>query len=351
MNSGQQNFRTAAGDDISEQCIGTMNWSTPVYGEKNIDKSEAVLRSAIDKGINQFDTASCYISDDGKETSEQLLGKYIKKGNFQRDKIFIASKCGITLTDSGWGRIIDNSPQHIVSSCHLSLEAIQTDYLDLFYIHRLESDRSRFEPALEALVKLKDAGKIRHIGLSEVDYATIIEANKILSSISGGSIRLDAVQSEFSILRQTPLSDGVLDACRNAGIRFYAYSPLSRGFLSGRQQIIGETDCRNGIPRYQGHSLNSVIAGIELLKSESLISSGMELNQIALAWIQFVSRSRSQFIHPVIGTSKHNHLMSNIDFTSIDEGLFNRLNNIVSQQLKLADRYPEADMHEFQLSN
>ncbi|MDC9613631.1 aldo/keto reductase [Xenorhabdus khoisanae] len=350
MHKSQRILTTASGVNIHDLCVGTMNWSAPIYGERSTDQSELVVQAALDAGINQFDTADCYAPADSGPTAEQLLARNIRQLQVERSAIFVASKCGIRLTSGAWGRVIDNSPEYIVSSCESSLEAMQTNYLDLFYLHRLDSDRAKLKPALEALVELKRAGKIRYIGLSEVDAGTIVEADTILSHFSDGSCRLDAVQSEFSMLRATPLNDGVLDVCRDLGVRFYAYSPLSRGFLSGKTQHIGTDDCRNGIPRYQGSSLDMIRHAAEQLEA-ACKASGMSLNQVALAWIGWISRKRQQFIHPVIGTSNPDHLISNVRFKDAGDEIFEQVNAIIARQSRFGERYPEIDMLEFQLSN
>ncbi|RQS26586.1 aldo/keto reductase [Burkholderia sp. Bp8992] len=350
MHEPQRVLTTASGRDVHDLCVGTMNWSAPVYGRRSTDSSALVVQAALDAGINQFDTADCYAPADSGPTSEQLLGQHLRQLRVDRAGVFIASKCGIRLTSGGWGRVVDNSPEYIVSSCEASLDALQTDYLDLFYLHRLDVGRAHLKASLEALAGLKRAGKIRHIGLSEVDAGTIMEADRILTDLSAGVCRLDAVQSEFSMLRATPLNDGVFNACRERGVRFYAYSPLSRGFLSGATQHIGEEDCRSGIPRYQGGSLEAVRRAVGQLET-ACKATGMTLNQAALGWIRWVSQNRQQYIHPVIGTSNPGHLKSNIRFGAAADAVFAQFDALIKLQPRFGERYPEVDMQEFQLSN
>ncbi len=231
--------RNIAGNVVPAIGLGCMNLSHAYGTPPSEAESIALLHSALDLGVTHLDTAALY----GFGKNEQLLGKALKG---KRQNVFLASKCGMTGVDGK--RVIDGRPETLRATIEQSLRHLQTDVLDLYYLHRW--DRSvPIEESVGALSRMVEEGKIKAIGLSEVSATTIQKAHEVHA--------IAAVQSEYSLWSRN-VEIAVLDKCRELDIALVAFSPLARGFLSGDIADSGafaDGDIRKGMPRFQAEHL------------------------------------------------------------------------------------------------
>ena len=243
---GNSNLRISA---LGLGCMGMSEF----YGTSDDTKSLAVIDHAFDLGINFFDTADMY----GHGHNERLLSEFINKNKGKRDALVIATKFGIKREQVGvYAREIDNSSAYMRACCEASLSRLGIDVIDLYYVHRLASDRP-IEDVTADLARLVEEGKIRHIGFSEISADQLRRASRIHP--------VSAVQTEYSLVTRDTERNGVQDACREVGASFVAYSPLGRGFLTASQTSTDdfeENDFRRMNPRFQGrrHGAQSAVA-------------------------------------------------------------------------------------------
>ncbi|MEO8313927.1 MAG: aldo/keto reductase [Pseudomonadota bacterium] len=269
-------------------CMGLVGW----YGKRDDDEARATLLAAVDAGMNHFDTAASYQVGE----NEIFIGRTLAP---LRSRVFLATKCGLSRSPDGGARV-DNRPETIRSSCEASLARLGTDYIDLFYLHRIDQTVP-IEESAGALADLVRAGKIRHGGLSECSESTLRRACTVLP--------IGAVQSEFSIWSRDPEA-GVLAACEELGVTFVAYSPLGRGFLAGnftRAKDLPDNDHRRSHPRFQDGAAdhNSVlVAAISSIASEL----GATAAQVAIAWVL----ARSPRVVTIPGMKTRQHLSDNL---------------------------------------
>ncbi|GAK87567.1 aldo-keto reductase [Vibrio ponticus] len=263
------------------------------YGPRNDNESLAVLHHAAELGCNFYDTADTY----GHHHNEELIGKFLNQCSME---IKIASKCGIVRRPGEYQRRIDNSPDYIRRACEQSLRRLGVECIDLYYIHRLDPNSS-IETTMATLSDLVKQGKIAHIGLSEVSAATLKRAHAIHP--------ISAVQTEYSLWTRYVETE-ILPTCRELGIGFVPYSPLGRGFLTGRFQTdatFANTDARKALPRFSADNLSAnrplSQAVIDLAKQKSCSPA-----QIALAWLL----AQGKDIVPIPGTKKLTHLKDNL---------------------------------------
>lgn len=286
------------GPTVSALGLGCMGMSA-FYG--TADEGEAIntLHTAIDEGTFFLDTADIY------GENEILLGKAIAD---RRDKVFLATKFGVR-----FGIGIDGSPEYVRSACDRSLERLAVDHIDLYYQHRVDPNTA-IEETVGAMAELVAAGKVRHLGLSEADPDIIRRAHAVHP--------ITAVQTEYSLWSRDPEANGVLDTCRELGIAFVPYSPLGRGFLTGRfktPEDLPEGDWRRTNPRFQGENFakNLKLADhVQALASEK----GCTPAQLALAWLL----GQRDHIVPIPGTTKVKRLRENagaVDVTISDAEL------------------------------
>jgi aryl-alcohol dehydrogenase-like predicted oxidoreductase len=299
-------------------CMGSVGW----YGERNDVEARATLLEAIDRGVNHFDTAASY---QGGE-NERFLGAAIKG---RRDRVFIATKYGITRRADGT-LVIDNRPASLQQACESSLERLDVEHIDLFYLHRI--DRSvPVEESVGALSKLIVAGKIRHIGLSECSVATLRRAHAVHP--------IAAVQNEYSLWTRDPEA-AILPACRELGVSLVAYSPLGRGFLAGNFRDLSELpkdDNRQSQPRFQQANVEHNLKIAQQVRAFAQ-RKGCTPAQLAIAWLL----AQGEDVLPIPGTKQRTRLAENLSAldVSLTHAEIDDLNRSIAQLSVRGDRYP-----------
>lgn len=285
------NTRELAGRQLPAIGLGCMNLSH-AYGSPPAETDAvALLREAFDLGVRHFDTAALY----GFGRNEELLGRALKP---IRKQLFLASKCGMTGVDGK--RVIDGRPETLVATLEAALRRLQTDHIDLYYLHRW--DRSvPVEDSVGALSRMVEQGKISAVGLSEVSADTLRRAHAVHP--------VAAVQTEYSLWTRNP-EVALLDSCRELGVALVAFSPLGRGFLAGAvtdPEALPEKDIRRNMPRFQAPHFASnrdLLPRFEALAQDAGCSSA----QLALAWLL----ARDPCVLPIPGTRSRTRLRENI---------------------------------------
>lgn len=282
-------------------CMGLVGW----YGERDDDEAKRTLEHAIEVGVTHFDTASSYQNGE----NERFVGDIIRE---HRDHLFLASKYGISRLESG-GLAIDNKPESLRAAVDGSLQRLGTEYIDLYYLHRIDQTVP-IEESVGMLAALITAGKIRYIGLSECSAETLRRAHSVHP--------IAAVQSEYSLWTRDPERDGVLNACRDLKIGFVAYSPLGRGFLAGNFNQLTDLppkDHRQTHPRFQPENIEQnrrIKEVIDAFAEQKNCSSA----QLAIAWVL----SQGNNIHVIPGTKRRTRLDDNVGALDVamtkDEG-------------------------------
>jgi len=269
-------------------CMGLVGW----YGSRDDGEARATLLEAIDRGVTHLDTAATYQLG----ANERFVGEVIRG---RRDQVFLATKCGLSRGPDGTA-FVDNKPSTITSSCDESLGRLGVDYIDLFYLHRIDKTVP-IEESTGALSRLVAQGKIRFAGLSECSANNLRRACKVHP--------IAAVQSEYSIWTRDP-ERGVLAACRELGVGFVPYSPLGRGFLAGNFRSLADLpadDIRRHQPRFQGANLER-----NLKITDAIRDLGRRKNataaQIAIAWVL----AQGDDILPIPGMKSRAHLNDNL---------------------------------------
>jgi aryl-alcohol dehydrogenase-like predicted oxidoreductase len=313
---------------VSALGLGCMNLSH-AYGTPPAPEAAAtLLLRALDHGITLFDTASLY----GFGANETLLGNVLKP---HRSKLVLASKCGMTGVDGR--RVIDGRPATLKRTCDESLRRLQTDVIDLYYLHRWDK-QVPIEESVGALGDLVRAGKIRGIGLSEVSAATLRRAH--------AEHPIVALQNEYSLWTRNP-ELGALAACREMGVTLVAFSPLARAFLTGTlrdpETQLEAKDIRRQMPRFEAANY---AANLELLPAYLDIArdAGCSPAQLALAWLL----AQGEHIIPIFGTRQPEHLDDNAGAAavSLDPRTVARLDALINQKTVMGARYNAATQQE-----
>lgn len=313
--------------EVSAIGLGCMNLSHAYSAPPPPEQAQRLLLRALELGVTFFDTAALY----GFGANEELVGRTLRP---YRAQIVLASKCGMTGVDGK--RVIDGRPETLRRTCEESLRRLQTDVIDLYYLHRWDK-KVPIEDSIGALSDLVRAGKVRAIGLSEVSATTLRRAHAVHP--------IAAVQSEYSLWTRNP-EIAVLDACRELGAAFVAFSPLGRGFLTGTLRDLSTLepkDIRLAMPRFQGENF---AANLKLLDPYLALAreAGCTPGQLALAWLL----AKADHIVPIPGTRSVAHLQENIAAAelTIDGALLARAEQLINQQTVHGARYNAATQAE-----
>ena len=288
-------------------------------------QAERVLLSALDAGVTLFDTAALY----GFGTNESLVGKFLKS---HRQKFTLASKCGMAGVDQNgdgkWVRVIDGRPETIRKTCEDALKRLQTDVIDLYYLHRWDK-KVPIEDSVGALSDLVRQGKIQSIGLSEVSAGTLRKAHAVHP--------IAAVQTEYSLWTRNP-EIAVLQACEQLGTTFVAFSPVARGFLCGPLDMasLDAKDIRKGMPRF---SPENYAANFKLYAPYQYLAHevGCTPAQLALAWLLH----KAPHIIPIPGTTSVPHLLDNLGASDVrlSDSLIKQLDALINEKTVHGNRY------------
>jgi aryl-alcohol dehydrogenase-like predicted oxidoreductase len=314
------------GLEVSAEGLGCMGMSE-FYGATDEREATATIHRALEMGVTFLDTADVY----GPYANERLVGRAIAG---RRDDVVLATKFGNVRGEDGGWRGIDGSPEYVRSACEASLQRLGVDHIDLYYQHRVDN-RVPIEETVGAMAELVTEGKIRHLGLSEAAPGTIRRAHAVHP--------ITALQTEYSLWSRDP-EDEILATVRDLGIGFVAYSPLGRGFLTGRfraaDDLAGDQrDFRRNHPRFQGENF---VRNLEIVRRLETIAAekDVSLAQLALAWVLHQGAD----IVPIPGTKRRRHLEENIAAADIEltPDDLARLDQAAPRGVTAGDRY--ADM-------
>ena len=283
--------------DVSAINLGTMSM-TPIYGVPDPDEAIATLHRAPEIGMDFIDTSDAYGANGA---NEELVGRALKG---RREKYILATKFGnVRLPDGKPGAI--GRPDYVIEACDKSLKRLGTDYIDLYYIHRVDNTVP-IEDTVGAMAKLKAQGKIRHLGISEAGPATIRRAHK--------THPIAALQTEYSLWSRDVEAE-ILPLCDELGIGFAGYAPLGRGFLTATVasgDAMPQNDMRRNMPRFQGDNAKQNQALVDALK-DLAAKERCTPAQLAIAWVL----SRRPPVVPLVGASKRKWLEENAKATEI----------------------------------
>ncbi|QKO22186.1 aldo/keto reductase [Rhodoferax sp. BAB1] len=319
--------------NVSALALGCMSLSYAYGVPPAPEHGERVLLSALDAGVTMFDTAALY----GFGANETLVGRVLKA---HRSRITLASKGGMAGVDlAGDGklvRVIDGRPEAIRRDCEASLRRLGTDVIDLYYLHRWDK-KVPVEDSVGELSRLVERGHVRAIGLSEVSAATVRKAHAVHP--------IAAVQTEYSLWTRNP-EIAVLDTCKEIGAAFVAFSPVARGFLTGKLRdvkALDAKDIRHGMPRFEPANY---AGNLKLLPAYEAVAheAGCTPAQLALAWLLH----KAPHIAPLFGTTSLEHLAENLAAADIrlSPATLAKVESLINQQTVVGNRYSEQSNRE-----
>src|SRR2546423_5048856 len=299
--------------EVSEQGLGCMGMAE-FYGRAAASQAVATFRRALELGVTLLDTADMY----GPFTNEKLVGRAIAG---RRDEVVLATKFGNVRGEDGSFQGIRGDAQYVRQACDASLERLGVDHIDLYYQHRVDPE-TPIEETVGAMAELVEAGKVRHLGLSEASAATIRKAHAVHP--------ITALQSEYSLWVRDPEQE-ILPTVRELGIGFVAYSPLGRGFLTGAlrdlNQLAEEDSRRQRFPRFERQNFDrnlALVERVEQLAEEKAVKPG----QLALAWVL----AQGDDVVPIPGTKRRSYLEENVAASDVE---------LTDEDLRrLADAFP-----------
>jgi len=308
---------------VSALGLGCMGMSA-FYGALDETESTATLHAALDAGVTFLDTADMY----GPFTNEELVGRAIAS---RRDEVVLATKFGNEFLPDG-GRRVNGRPEYVRSACDASLRRLGVDVIDLYYQHRVDTSVP-VEDTWGAMAELVQAGKVRHLGISEAAPETIRRAH--------ATHPVTALQTEWSLWTRDVEEDGVLATTRELGIGFVPYSPLGRGFLSGAIRStddLAEDDFRRANPRFQGENMTRNLELVDEVRALAE-AKGATAGQVALAWLL----AKGSDVVPIPGTKRRTYLAENVgavDVVLTREEL-DRLEAVLPVGATAGERYPD----------
>ncbi len=313
------------GPRVSALGLGCMGM-TPIYATPDPDEAIATIRAALDAGITMIDTADMYAG--GK--NEELVGRALQG---IRDQVMLASKFGNMRLPDG-SRKVNGKPEYVFEACEKSLTRLGVEHIDLYYLHRMDPTVP-IEETVGAMGQLVEQGKVGAIGLSEAGANTIRRAQ--------ATHPLAAIQTEYSLASRDVEAE-ILPTCRELGIGFVAYAPLSRGLLSGKitsLDQLGESDRRRDMPRFQGGNLENNLAMVKAV-SEIAADKGVSTAAIAIAWVL----ARGDDVIPIPGCSRRGTLedsLKALDVQLSDDEL-SAIESALDADRIVGTRYPEKQM-------
>jgi len=279
------------GLDVSALGLGCMSMSA-VYGAGDEDSALVTIDRALDLGVTFFDTADVY----GATDNERIVGNALRA---RRDDVVIATKFGIRMDPKSFARSVNGRPEYVREACDASLQRLGTDHIDLYYQHRIDTD-TPIEETWGAMAELVEAGKVRHLGISEASADSLRRAHAVHP--------IAALQSEWSLWSRD-IEDDIVPTCRELGIGIVPYSPLGRGFLTGDIRTtddLAEFDFRKDLPRFQGDNFQRNLDLVDEVRTIA-DNKGVTPAQLALAWLL----AQGDDVVPIPGTKRPRRVEEN----------------------------------------